>query len=116
MGCKPYDAVYAIPGQHIASSVGVFDLGSEIPSGPGESWVLGGFTVYNTMHGGFLLWLIGKKLEKSLPVFFFLSLPCGSRIHGLKSHPGLNLLCLSSWDKVVDLSFSDMGVADGCAD
>jgi len=41
MGCKCDDAVKAIPTRHTAGSVGVFDLGTAVLSGPGESWVLG---------------------------------------------------------------------------
>lgn len=48
MGCKRYDAVYAIPRRHIASSMGVFDLGSEVSSGPGESCVLG--KIHSSQH------------------------------------------------------------------
>lgn len=97
--------MYAIPSKHIASSVGVFELGSEVFSGPGESWDLR--KIHSLPHDewGFPALAKGRKAGENLPNFSF-SLPCGSRINGLKSHPELNLLWRSPWDGVVHLSFS----------
>lgn len=71
MGCKPYDAVYAIPGRHIASSVGVFDLRSEIPSGPGESWVLGRIHCLQHYAWGFPALANREEAGEKLACFFF---------------------------------------------
>lgn len=102
-GCKCSDAVPAVPRKHMASSV-CLTWEAKFPQDLGRVGFWGKFTVHNMMSGGFLLWLIRKKLEKSLPDFF--SFPCGNRINALKSHPGFNLLWLSPWDGVVDLCFS----------
>lgn len=97
----------------MASSVGVFDLGTEVLSGPGDSWVLGKIDSSQHNECGIPTLANREKLENSSPGFlvsvwvffsFSLFLPCGSRIHGLKSHPGLNLLC--PWGCIADLSFS----------
>lgn len=65
--------MYAVPRRHIASSVHVFDLGSEVPLGPGESWVQG--KIHGSQHDewGFPALAHRKKAGKKPDYFFFLS-------------------------------------------
>lgn len=65
--------MYAIFRKHIASSVGVFELGSKVFSGPRKSWDLRKIHSFPHDKWGFLALAKWRKAGENLPDFYFLS-------------------------------------------